>query len=56
MPHLFTNRRRLLGLVHEEGDHRGHIVWEAVNACLYKLGGVSFIVGQCVFLSKLWRL
>ena len=49
MPHLFTNRRRLFGLLNEEGDRRGHFVWENVNAILYKVGGVSFIVGSVFF-------
>ncbi len=49
MPHLFTNRRRLLGLLNEEDDLRGHFVWETVNAILYKIGGVSFIVGSVFF-------
>lgn len=49
MPHLFTNRRRLLGLLHEEDDLRGHFVWETVNAILYKVGGASFIVGSVFF-------
>jgi hypothetical protein len=49
MPHLFTNRQRLLGLLNEEGDLRGHFVWETVNAILYKVGGVSFIFGSIFF-------
>lgn len=49
MPHLFTNRRRLLGLLNKEGDLRGHFVWETVNAVLYKIGGVSFIIGSVFF-------
>lgn len=52
MPHLFTNRERLLGLLSEEGDLRGHFVWETVNAVLYKVGGVSFIVGSIFFFPR----
>ena len=49
IPHLFTNRQRLLGLLNEEGDLHGHFAWETVNAILYKVGGVSFIVGSIFF-------
>ena len=52
MPHLFTNRERLLGLLSEEGDLRGHFVWETVNAVLYKAGGVSFIIGSIFFFPR----
>lgn len=53
MPHLFTNRRRLLGLLNEEGDLHGHFMWETVNAVLYKIGGVSFILGSFFFFPSL---
>ena len=53
MPHLFTNRRRLLGLFNEERDGASQLVWERTNAILYNVGGVSFVVGSIFFFPVL---
>jgi hypothetical protein len=49
MPHLFTHRRRLLGLFNDEQDGTSQLVWEKINAILYNVGGVSFVVGSIFF-------
>ena len=53
MPHLFTHRRRLLGLFNEEHDQTSQAVWEKTNAILYNVGGVSFVVGSIFFFPVL---
>lgn len=53
MPHLFTHRRRLLGLFNEEHDQASQAVWEKTNAILYNVGGVSFVVGSIFFFPVL---
>ena len=40
MPHLLANRPRLLDLTRDHADQKAQFRWEAVNAVLYKIGGI----------------
>ena len=53
MPHLFSNRQRLLGLFNDEQDGASQLAWEKINAILYNVGGVSFVVGSIFFFPVL---
>lgn len=53
MPHLFVNRQRRHGLGARLPD--AHVRWEAVNAVLYVLGGLVFVVGSAFFFPALAR-
>ncbi len=53
MPHMFINRPRLFNLTAHRRDLRKKFRWETVNAALYKLGGVVFIIGSILFFPKL---
>jgi len=52
MPHLFVNRQRQYDLGVQAGQSRRHFVWETVNAVLYKIGGVVFIIGSVLFFPR----
>jgi hypothetical protein len=52
MPHLFTNRQRRHDLSAAPGQAGRQFVWETVNAVLYKLGGVVFIIGSVLFFPR----
>jgi hypothetical protein len=52
MPHLFVNRPRLHGLIRGSADLRAQFRWETINAVLYKIGGVVFIVGSVLFFPR----
>jgi len=49
MPHLFINRRRLHDLTSGREDLRAQFRWETINAVLYLIGGMVFIVGSIFF-------
>lgn len=51
MPHLFVNRSRLHNLTIDRADLRAQFRWETINAVLYIIGGMGFIVGSVFFLS-----
>jgi len=53
MPHLISNRPRLLQLVGERKDLGSQFRWETLNAILYKIGGLSFVVGSIFFFPAL---
>lgn len=53
MPHLFVNRPRLHDLIGDDPDTRDQFRWESINATVYKLGGVVFIVGSILFFPAL---
>ncbi|MDZ7760685.1 MAG: YrhK family protein [Desulfovermiculus sp.] len=53
MPHMFTNRPRLYNLTAHRDDLGKRFRWETINAVLYKLGGIVFIVGSILFFPKL---
>lgn len=46
MPHLFVNRPRLHHLTRGSADLQAQFRWESINAVLYKVGGVVFMVGS----------
>ncbi|MGD9330311.1 MAG: YrhK family protein [Desulfobacterales bacterium] len=52
MPHMFTNRHRLHNLTKDHRDLRAQFRWETINAVLYKIGGVLFIVGSIFFFPR----
>ena len=52
MPHMFTNRPRLHDLTKGSQDLRSQFRWETINAILYKIGGVLFIIGSIFFFPR----
>ena len=52
MPHLFVNRPRLHDLTSGSTDLRAQFRWETINAVVYKIGGVVFIVGSVLFFPR----
>ena len=52
MPHLIANRPRLYDLTRDLGDRRAQFRWETINAVLYKVGGVIFIIGSVLFFPR----
>jgi hypothetical protein len=52
MPHMFTNRPRLHALTADSAHLGKQFLWETVNAVLYKLGGIMFIVGSVLFFPR----
>lgn len=49
MPHLFVNRHRLHDLTNAHPEQGNHFRWETINAVLYNLGGLMFIIGSGFF-------
>ena len=49
MPHMFTNRPRLYALTGSRHDLGKQFCWETINAVLYKIGGLVFILGSILF-------
>lgn len=49
MPHMFVNRPRLHNLTKGRLDLEAHFRWETINAVIYKVGGVLFIIGSLFF-------
>jgi hypothetical protein len=49
MPHLFVNRPRLHNLISDNPELHDEFRWETINAVVYKLGGVLFILGSVLF-------
>jgi hypothetical protein len=49
MPHLFVNRHRLHDLTNAHPELGNHFRWETINAVLYKLGGLMFVIGSVLF-------
>ena len=52
VPHLFVNRPRLHDLTSDDADLRAQFRWETLNAVIYKIGGVTFIVGSILFFPQ----
>jgi len=52
MPHMFTSRPRLHDLTKGRQDLRSQFRWETINAVLYKIGGLMFIVGSIFFFPR----
>jgi hypothetical protein len=52
MPHLFVNRPRLHDLTKGRADVRAQFRWETINAVLYKIGGIIFIIGSILFFPR----
>jgi hypothetical protein len=52
MPRMFTNRPRLHALTADSADLGKQFLLETVNAVLYKLGGIMFIVGSVLFFPR----
>ncbi|MDJ1176719.1 YrhK family protein [Roseofilum capinflatum] len=56
MPHLITNRARQHNLIKDYPAGHLHFAWESINAILYLVGGLAFIVGSVFFLPVYERL
>lgn len=52
MPHLFVNRRRMHDLTSAHPELGYHFRWETINAVLYKIGGLVFILGSVLFFPR----
>jgi protein-S-isoprenylcysteine O-methyltransferase Ste14 len=52
MPHMFTNRPRIHDLTKDRSDIRAHFRWETINAVLYKIGGLVFVIGSLLFFPQ----
>ena len=52
MPHLITNRARQF----TSALNRGQFTWESINAFIYCLGGLTFIMGSILFLPHFEKL
>ena len=55
MPHLISDRPRLLSLRADVKDPSVHDRWENTQAIIYIIGGISFIVGSVFFFPALGR-
>lgn len=49
MPHLFINRPRLHNPTRDKTDLHSHFRWESINAIIYLIGGIVFIIGSVFF-------
>lgn len=56
MPHLFTNRPRQYNLMSDYPPGYKHFDWESVNAVVYLVGGIAFIIGSIFFFPELESL
>jgi hypothetical protein len=52
MPHIFVNRPRMHDLIRTRPEPRDHFRWESINALLYKVGGLMFMVGSVLFFPR----
>ena len=52
MPHMFTNRQRIHNLTQDSDALSAQFRWESINAVLYKVGGLTFIVGSVMFFPR----
>ena len=52
MPHMFTNRHRIHDLTKDRTDLHAQFRWETINAVIYKIGGVVFIIGSILFFPR----
>ena len=43
---MFTNRHRIHDLTKDRTDLKAQFRWETINAVIYKIGGVVFIIGS----------
>lgn len=56
MPHLISNRPRLLQLVGDRKDLRAQFRWETLNAVLYIVGSLLFLLGGITNYWKAWLI
>lgn len=52
MPHLFITRHRLHNLTSAHLQEGNHFRWETINAILYKIGGLLFVIGSVFFFPR----
>jgi hypothetical protein len=52
MPHMFINRKRIHDLTRDRSDLRAQFRWETINAVVYKVGGLVFIIGSILFFPR----
>lgn len=53
MPHLAANRPRVLDMMSRHPELGSHFLWEGINALVYAVGGVVFILGSVFFFPSL---
>ena len=53
MPHLISDRPRLLSLWRDEDDLSSQARWENIQAYLYAIGGLAFVIGSVFFFPAL---
>lgn len=53
MPHLISDRPRLLSLFKDADNYASQARWENTQAFLYKVGGLAFVVGSIFFFPAL---
>lgn len=53
MPHLFVNRPRLHDLTRDDPTALENFRWETINAIIYKVGGVVFVIGSILFFPSM---
>jgi hypothetical protein len=56
MPHLFVNRPRLHDLLSDDRNIRRQFRWETINAVVYAVGGVVFVIGSVLFFPSMSAL
>ncbi|MEZ8991242.1 YrhK family protein [Vibrio breoganii] len=49
MPHVFSNRRRIMNLTANKKELASQFRWETINAIAYKVGGALFVIGSYFF-------
>ena len=49
MPHVFSNRRRIMNLTANKKELASQFRWETINAIAYKIGGILFVIGSYFF-------
>ena len=52
MPHMFVNRPRLHDLTKGRRNLKAQFRWETINAVLYKIGGILFVIGSIFFFPR----
>jgi hypothetical protein len=49
---MFINRKRIHDLTRGRSDLRAQFRWETINAVVYKVGGLVFIIGSILFFPR----
>jgi hypothetical protein len=49
---MFSNRHRIHDLTKDRTELKAQFRWETINAIIYKIGGVVFIIGSILFFPR----